>query len=534
MNRFNALVKFEFMSNISRFAGDKLFSRIKRAALSLFGVACLAALFVYAIQAVMNVFVSTGMQQEFVIIFAFFMMVLHFVVGLVMATKSLFLKADLSILNLPVGGMEILAAKLFCLYLKQLFLSLVLSLPVFVLFGIKTMQGAVFFALLAPNVAFLPVIPFLLSVLCSVPVMWLLKLFKNKFFLLIISYFLMLVAGFLLYIYVLKFVLNILESGNFSNVFDASTIANIKQIASYIYPALLFKNSLLFYNFWRSATINFAIFVVLIFAIFIFADKWYFKLLISSKNQPIFSKKTEVKIQKPIYALMGKEFKNIFRSTNYAFQYLTIVFTTPLMVYFSSQIASGVGTPILGEGIMPGIVVLVLVMFLSMGSSFSATSITREGGNFFLTKIIPISFTQQVFVKFLIYIIISIPAIFISCYVLAFAQIIDYTAALLIAIALSFVIVGNICNSISMDIKRPQFQYLENGEVANNNKNISSSIGIGFAISVLMGIGGILLSYFIGISSMYAVLFAFGVPFASIELFRLFFHLERRYNAIEV
>ncbi len=534
MNKFGALVKFEFMSSRSRFTDDKVFSRIKKALFSLIGVGTLAALFVYAVYVVLNVFVSARMEHEFVIIFSFFMMLTHFVVGIVASTKSLFLKADLSLLNLPVSGEDVLSAKIFCLYLKQLFLSCALSLPVFVLFGIKTAQSLAFYLLLVPNVLFLPVVPFLLSILFSVPVMYLIKTFKNKFLILVAFYILILVAGFMLYIYALKFILSILESGNFSDVFDNSTIYNIKQFASYLYPALLFKNSLLFYNFWKSAVINFTIFVVLAFAIWLFAKRFYFKLLILSKNQPIFSKKTQITAKKPAYVLIGKEFKNIFRSSNYAFQYLTIVFTTPLMVYFSSQIASGVGAPLLGKGILPGVVVLILIMFLSMGTSFSATSITREGGNFFLTKIIPISFTQQVLVKFLIYLIISVPAIFISCYVLAFAGIINYTTALLIGIALSFVIVGNICNSISLDIKHPQFKHLENGEVASNNRNISASIGLGFAISFLMGIGGILLSFFIGISSMYAVLFSFGVPYALIEFFRLFFHLERRYNAIEV
>ncbi len=426
------------------------------------------------------------------------------------------------------------SAKFLYLYLKQFVFSLIISLPTFILFGIKTAQGVGFFLMLLPNVFFLPVIPFLLSIILSVPVMWIIKAFKNKFLILLLFYTLVLIAGFTFYIYALKFILGILESGNFANVFDSSTIFAIKQFSSYLYLPILFKNSLLLYNFWKSAVINLAIIGFLCAFIYIFAEKFYFSLIISSKNEKIFKKKTKTVHQSNTAALMSKEFKNIFRSTNYAFQYLTIVFTTPLMVYFSSEIASSVGTPILGKGVLPGIVVLVLIMFLSMGTSFSATSVTREGGNFFLTKIIPVSFTKQIFVKFVIYLLISVPAIFVSCFVLAFAQFIDYVAATLIAISLSFVITGNICHSIVMDIKRPQFQYLENGEVSANNKNVSTSIGIGFGISFLMGIGGIVLSFFVSLPAMYIVLFAFGVPFASIETFKLFFRLEKRYSGIEV
>ena len=534
MGKFKALLKFEFMSNSSRLNDEKLFSRLKKILVLIIGALFLETIFIYAVNTIMRVFISENMQHEFITIFCFFMMLLHLVVGVTMAAKTLYIKVDLSLLKLPVSGFNVFFAKFVYMLLKQLFYSLVISLPIFILFGVKTSQTLLFWLLLLPNVLFLPIIPFLISILLSVPVMWIIKIFKNKFIILLAFYTILLVIGFTLYIYVLKFILNILDSGNAAEVFDSSTVMAIKQFSSYLYLPLLFKNSLLFYNFWRSAVINLAFTVVLAVVIYIFAEKCYFNFIISSKNQSIFKRKTKIAHQDPTYALMSKEFKNIFRSTNYAFQYLTVVITTPLMVYFSSTIASSVGAPVLGEGVLPGIVVLILIMFLSMGTSFSATSVTREGKTFYLSKIMPVTFTKQIVVKFIIYLIISIPAIFISTFVLAIAGILDYIAALLIAVSLSFVIIGNICNSIMMDIKRPQFQYLENGEVASNNRNTSASIGIGFVISFIMGVGGIILSFFVSIPSMYMVLFGFGVPFAAIEVFRLFYHLEKKYESIEV
>ena len=368
----------------------------------------------------------------------------------------------------------------------------------------------------------------------SVPVMWIIRTFKNQFLVLFVFYTILLVGAFVAYIFVLKFVLQMLDDGDFANFFDLNTVRQIRRFAAYLYLPALWKNSLLLYRFWHSAAINLALVCVLGLLVFWFASKCYLNVIYSSMQEKSFSKNIHVKHQKESTALFSKEFKNIFRSTNYAFQYLTIVITTPLMVYFSSEVASSVGTPMLGSGTLPGIVVLVMIMFLSMNTSFSATSITREGENFFLTKIIPVKFTKQVAVKFAIYIFISIPAIFISCFVLSFAGFIDYLAAFLIGTSLSFVAVGSICHSISLDIRRPQFQYLENGEIASSNKNVSASIGLGFAIAILMGVGAIIISSFVNVPTMYLVLFAFGVPFAAIEIFHLFFHLEKRYNEIEV
>ena len=203
------------------------------------------------------------------------------------------------------------------------------------------------------------------------------------------------------------------------------------------------------------------------------------------------------------------------------------------MVFFSSQIASNIGVEQVGTGVLPGIAVLVLLMFLSMGTSFAATSITREGGNFFHTKIIPVSFTKQIVVKFLMYVLVSIPSVIISCLVLSFAGFLSYSNAMLIALAVCMIVIGSIASSINLDIRRPQFMFLDGKEVTTTNGNVNASITIGFVIAVLMGIGAIAVSMFVSVPAIYIVLFGFGVPFMAIELFALFFKLEKRYRSIE-
>ena len=96
------------------------------------------------------------------------------------------------------------------------------------------------------------------------------------------------------------------------------------------------------------------------------------------------------------------------------------------------------------------------------------------------------------------------------------------------------IIVGNICSSISLDIKRPQFYFLEGGEVTATNRNINSSIGIGFIIAMIVGIACIAISFFVSVPSMYLVLYGFGIPYMAIEIFTLFYKLEKRYRSIEL
>ena len=285
MGKFKALLQFEFKTNSSRFKDDSFFSRFKRGLLTLIGAGALIAVFVFAINVVMSVFIDANMQQEFITLFTFIMHILLVIVGVSMATKTLFTKVDLSIIKLPVGGIDVFIAKFIYLYVKCLFLSCLLSVPTFIMFGIKTLQGVMFYLLLVPNVLFLPVIPLLISLILAVPVMWLVNIFKNKFLILLAFYTLAIVAGFTLYIYVLKFVLNVFETGNFADVFDGTTVYALKQFTSYLYLSLLFKNVLLIYNFWKSALINLTLVVCLAALIYFYARTSYFSLLISSKNQ---------------------------------------------------------------------------------------------------------------------------------------------------------------------------------------------------------------------------------------------------------
>ena len=148
----------------------------------------------------------------------------------------------------------------------------------------------------------------------------------------------------------------------------------------------------------------------------------YVKVLLNNveTENTYMTKKIKIKQVSVAKALFNKEFLNIFRSVNYSFQYLAVILTTPLMVYFSNSIASQIGADKIGAGILPGISLLVLIMFLSMGVSFSATSITREGDKFFHTKIIPVKYRKQIAVKVVLYLIVAIPCIFLSCFVLYF------------------------------------------------------------------------------------------------------------------
>lgn len=536
MSQFLTLLKLEFMNRApkNRVKGH-LFSKILKYTISILGICVLVGALIFVFSNLISICVKADLAQEFIVYYTCLVQIVQLFFGLSLTTKTLFYNSDSDLLKLPLNGKMIFLAKITYLFIYEFVFTTFLTLPVFIIYGIQTIQSAIFYIMLLPNLIFLPVIPFLIGVLLSVPAMYVVGYLKNKFVVLLFLYIIFVALGFTVYTYGLKFIMEILNTSDISSILQTQVILDIKFISNFLYIPLLFKNSLLLYRFWPSAIVNLTIAFVLFLLVMIFANKSYLNILLNNieNGGKIYRNKSVIKERSVTQALFFREFLSIFRSVNYSFQYLTIVITTPLMVFFSSQIASNIGVGQVGEGILPGIAVLVLLMFLSMGTSFAATSVTREGGNFFHTKIIPVSYKKQITIKFLMYVIVSIPSVIISCLVLAIAGFLSFLNSMLIAIAVSMIVIGSICNSISIDIKKPQFMFLDNKEITSTNSNINTSISIGFIIAILMGIGAIAVSMFVSVPAIYIVLFGFGVPYMAIELFLLFYKLERRYRSIE-
>lgn len=537
MSQFLTLLKLEFLSKFQRFdKGAKLYSRIFKICVYFLGLALISSLILFAFSSVIRICNNGNLNQEFLIFFILIIQLIQFLFGLSLTTKTLFNSQDSDILKLPVSGTKIFFVKMTFVYIYELAMSVLLTLPVLIMFGIMTGQGALFYVMLFPVMFLLPLFPFLLSLILSIPTIYFVSFLKNKFVIMLVLYTLFVAAGFLIYIYGLKFIMTLINTENIDALLSSAMVMKIKGFAFYFFLQVLLKNILIGNHFFYSLVINLSIAVLLIYIVIIFAKKIYIKILldnIENKNF-MFSKKSEIKEMSTSRALFSKEFLSVFRSVNYSFQYLTIVITTPLMVYFSNVIVSGVGFSGINAAILPGICVLVLIMFLSMGASFSATSITREGGNFFHTKFIPVSYKKQVVVKFLFHLLVAVPAVFISCFILALAGFISYVDMMLMGLSISMIIAGNIAYGIMIDIRRPKFSLYSNKEITGVSSNVNATLSLGFMIAIIIGICSIIISYLFSLPMIYIVLFGFSIPYLVIECFMLMRKLEDRYRRIEV
>lgn len=537
MKQLFTMIKLEFALKFPRVdKGKRLFVRILDAIAILAGIVLIGALILFVFYSLLNLCIKGGLIQEFLVFFIFLMQILQLLFGLSLLTKTLYFSSDsASLLKLPVSGEKIFLSKIFFAYFYITMISSVIMLPVLIMFGILTSQALLFFLMIPVVCIFCPLLPFILSTLFALPTMYIISFLKNKFVLMLLTYVLLVAGGFITYMNILQVLIKLLDTNASAALLTSETISSVKDFAFYFYPEVLLKNLLVNVNFIKSLAVYILGGALLLYIIILLAKKMYVKVLLNNveSENTYMTKKVKIKQISVSAALFEREFINIFRSINYSFQYLAVILTTPLMVYFSNAIASQIGAEKLGAGILPGISLLVLIMFLSMGVSFSATSITREGDKFFHTKIIPVKYRKQIAVKVCLYLIVAIPCIFLSCFVLYFFNFLGLIEALLYSISISFIILGNICYGIEKDIKNPKFKYVGNQEYTGANRNIMSSVGVGLIISMIMGVVAIVFSFFLSVDFIYYVLFGFAIPYALAEALILFVKVEKNYQKIE-
>lgn len=249
--------------------------------------------------------------------------------------------------------------------------------------------------------------------------------------------------------------------------------------------------------------------------------------------------------------MLHKEFYLILRSFNYSFQYLAMACAAPFMVFFCNRLAANMGTKSVGTGIMPGLTLMVIIIFVTIIVSFASTSISREGNCFYFTKIIPVSYAKQVLTKFFLYSIVAIISVALCCAVPGGY----YTSAkggnMLTAVDVAslfgiceMVVMALTCLSMWADVKMPTFNVAGDGELVKANKNVALSMIVGMIVAISYGIFAMVFSFLplrIGswtivhinkMSDVYTVLVIISALLLAGSASLMFVNLNKRYTKI--
>ncbi len=501
--------------------------------------------------------VKSQLGFEFLVIVTFVALILLTIVGTGNVVKNLYFSGDNELLlRFPVSGKDVLIAKSIYCFVSNLIICFLLLFPFYIIFGALSGMNVGYYFLSIIVMFLISLVPFFVANLIAIPVMQLVNHVKDKFLLILIVLILLLCGGFILYMQLLKEVVQYIENNNIS-LFSPEMTQNIKTFANNCYPFRFYADVLAYSQIEGSAGQVFLnlLYIVLIEAAiavcaYFTTIKCYYKTILYSieTGKTALTTKSKIVLRSQFSALFRREFLLIFRSFNYSFQYLAMAVAAPVMVYYCNDLAVSYGQSTVGSAIVPGLTLMVITLFTTIIVSFASTTVSREGMCFYHTKIIPVSYKNQVLVKLFLYGIVALISTAVSCLVVGLVfgpagkGIMTSLEAFLIFLISTILVVSLTCMSIRVDIKHPTFNVSGDGDLVSANKNVALTIAIGVIVAVLFGLFTMLLSiipfqangqdYSLGGYSKYLILLGVSVIMLICTTATLFPTLNRDYRKI--
>ena len=519
-------------------------------ALLVTGIYFLAALFIE----------RSDMPFEFLVLAMTFVIVLTTLVAIGNVVKNLYMSGDNELLlRFPVSGKEILISKSIYCFIHNVVINLLLFVPVCVIYGVVTSAPVgYYFVAIAVILLAIP-LPYAIANLLAIPVMMVMNLVKNQFLLVLIFLIAAICGVFILYMTALGGVLDYMRDES-AGMFSESVMEMYRNITGAAYPfrwyALLLGGWFVGHSALEAGLSFLFIFLITaalgVGAYFVTTRTYYKIILTGIETEKASFKKNIPNITRSVFGtLLHREFFLILRSFNYSFQYLAMAFAAPVMVYYCNDLAATMGRNTLGAAIVPGLTLMVIVIFSSIIVSFAATSISREGNAFYHTKIIPVSYTTQVLAKLLLYGAVGTASVVLSTVVVAAAfssgdglemlNSLDIGCIFIISEMLTLALT---CLAIAADVKSPTFNVSGDGEMVSANKNMVLALVVGMAIAALFGVFTMVFSFLpltIGDAAIipigernniYAILGVLSALILAGSVAALFVGLEKRYQRI--
>ena len=514
------------------------------------GIYFLAAMFVR----------RSDMPFEFLVVAMTFTVCVTTVVAIGNVVKNLYLSGDNELLlRFPVNGKEILLAKSIYCFIHNVVINLLIMIPVCAIYGaVSSAPVGFYFVAIAVMIVAIP-LPYAIANLLAIPVMMLMNLVKNQFLLVLILLIAAICGVFILYMTALSGVLEYMRDEG-EGMFSPEVMSIFRNFADGAYPfrwyAMLLGGWFSGYSAKDAGLAFLYIFLITaaisVAAYFVTTRTYYKIILIGIETEKVSFQKKIPNIRRSVFGtLLHREFFLILRSFNYSFQYLAMAVAAPVMVYYCNDLAATMGKNTVGAAIVPGLTLLVIIIFSAIIVSFASTSISREGSAFYHTKIVPVSYTTQILAKLVLYAAVGTASVVLSTVVVAAAFGTEEAGRLLTSLDIGciFIISEMItlaltCLAIASDVKSPTFNVVGDGEMVSANKNMVLSLVVGIVVAALFGVFTMIFSFLplqVGdvviiplgeTNNIYAILGGISAVILSASVAGLFANLERRYQRI--
>lgn len=458
--------------------------------------------------------VESNLLAEFITMMYLAGAALVVVFGIVSLLTYVYFNKDAEFMaSLPIKPGKVFLAKLMIVYLYEFVIFAIAVAPLLITVGIIAKLGVVFYLTSILGVILVPAFPLAIASVIAIPIMYVVSFFSNKGAFTTVLLLVIYGVIFGLYFYgVMSLQLGASQIGENYNAIIAN-LSKISDIVSKVfYPvfaiACLATGTALYgLSVPLSGLVNLAIAVfsllALLFIAYLISNAVYHQSSIKQgqgvKSANIKNEKSEFRSQ--IKALMIKEFKEISRTSAFGFQCFAGIVILPLLLIgmnfnlFSSGDIQG--SQELIRNIYYGISFGFLLMLGSGMNVASSTAISREGKNFYISKIIPVDYTTQINAKVYLSLIINYITVFL-CYIISiFVYKLGVIEIIFFPIVLALYGYGYAYSTIRFDLKDPKLNWTTPNEAVKNNQRVVIPTLINMAVCfVIMG----------GLATMYGLL----------------------------
>ena len=460
---------------------------------------------------------------------------LFFAIGNIINTLYL-CKDNEMLICLPVTPNQLFISKVLLIYLRELAVNAMISIPLFITLGFLGGLGASFYLSIPILVLLLPIFPIVLASFISIPLMGVIRFLKKHVVLSILCILGLVAACLWGYISLIGAM-----AGNF-NIANQQleTVRKINQVIATVGKHVvvyvqLAKAMLSFTQwFWYPLFLLLCAGVSMLTVLAI--RPLYFKIAMSSLENTIKSKekKRPLKKSSPFFSLIKKETLCIFRSPTDIFEYFLFTLLMPFIVFSYDQLLTTITVNQAGTNMIAGAHVMVVAILAMLSNIVSASAISRDGGNFYTSKIVPVNYYAQIFAKLAFNAIFTCGALFVTMFVSFLTEGAVVWHVILGTVAVMFAAIGHIAWSIDMDIKDPTINLQGDEASSITSRSTPKSVAFGLVIGFILGIIIILMSYLKTLIIPYLLIIVLSFVFAVYRIYILVLRSHLCYNKIEM
>ncbi len=470
------------------------------------------------------------------------------IVSLVFATgniiNTLYMSNDNEMLFcLPVTPNQLFISKILKIYINEVKVNAMISIPLFYVLGsyAKPTFAFGYYLSIIPLLIIMPITPIVLGAVISIPAMIIIKFLKKHAVLSVVVVFSLIASLLTAYMYVLGKLAPIFTNIDLMGAQQYDSLRTINNFINSFGPKIGFYYQLSgamldLRTYGYVYPIFIAACIVVAAATIFFTRYFFFKAAMSNLEKTVKKKRERkydtFKKRGVVASLFLKEFYCVFRSPSDIFEYFLFTILMPFIVFSCDKLLVGVAIDMGGTNMKPGAHLMVLAILAMLSNVSSASAISRDGGNFYSSKIIPVSFYSQMFVKFLFNATFTSIALIITAITSFFLfpawEVILGTIAVMLAAA------GHIAYCIDSDIKNPTVATEGNDQASIVSKTTPKSLVYGFAVGFIMGFF-LMLTASLELSVLpYIILIVAALVFLIYRLNNLILRINLKYDKIEM